>query len=860
MVQILSHLAYCPTGSIFFDRVVRDGGRFSLSDAPLPTGWTRSTDDDWIFAHPPTALPDQGWKVHVSALPGNAEEVLRICWDHCVDHTVGFKFLRSVEMLFHRSAKYGDRTSSGKFVTIYPPDTEQLQATVTELGRLLKGHAAPTILSDLRWEDGPVHVRYGGFARMETLDAQGEPVLAIRTPDGELVPDVRRPVFQLPDWVTIPDFLQHAIEDRNRGRLRDFPYRPRQALHFSNGGGVYRADTPGGQTVVLKEARPHAGIDPSGADAVVRLNREYRVSCALSELPEVPAVRTLRRGHEHYFLVREDFPGQPLGRLIEERNPLLRGGSDRREWAEYTAWALAVFDRVRGGLAGMHRAGVAYRDLHPGNILIAQDDSIGFIDLEAAGEIDAETDQMMGAPGYMAPPWVSGAAVDLHALGVLAMDLFVPMSSLLAWGPGRAEEILSLIRDRFSVGEEYVVLVRELLAPTTAPARAQAYAVANTTVSGADSVPSGLWAREREGWRPVAERLVGGILAAATPDRDDRLYPGDPAQFATATGGLGLWYGAGGVIRACADLGFDLPDEHVSWWIKRVEAATWTRPGLVDGLAGVSWAMAAVDQDRARELAAAAARMCHDRTPSDLAVGRSGLAAVLVALAESDRDPLLTKALDWAVGSTDWARNPGNRRWGPGLAGGGAGAARWLLELYERVGDPLLLDRAHQAMLADVSDWEATDPGGSAAAALIRSPSLGTGGGATIVLGRLLRHVQDDRLAGLYRQVATRMHAAWSAEAGLARGRAGLRVLASELGASCEDLDRHARELRNYAALCGDRLVVVGRFGLRASCDLATGAAGMALALAAPANWSALFPFPAGPGPVDPQCPAGDPR
>ena len=47
--------------------------------------------------------------------------------------------------------------------------------------------------------------------------------------------------------------------------MGDLPYRIEKALHFSNGGGVYAGtDTRDGRRVVLKEARPHAGLAADG--------------------------------------------------------------------------------------------------------------------------------------------------------------------------------------------------------------------------------------------------------------------------------------------------------------------------------------------------------------------------------------------------------------------------------------------------------------------------------------------------------------------------------------------------------------------------------------------------------------------
>src|SRR4029450_1131704 len=84
--------------------------------------------------------------------------------------------------------------------------------------------------------------RYGGFAQRLVRTADGEFVSAIEDASGKLVPDLRRPVFEVPEWVEVPDFLApHVAARQLRDRPDDFPYRIERPLHFSNGGGVYLA-------------------------------------------------------------------------------------------------------------------------------------------------------------------------------------------------------------------------------------------------------------------------------------------------------------------------------------------------------------------------------------------------------------------------------------------------------------------------------------------------------------------------------------------------------------------------------------------------------------------------------------------
>jgi len=100
---------------------------------------------------------------------------------------------------------------------------------------------------------------------------------------------------------------------RNSATTTDLPYRRERALHFSNGGGVYAdVDTRSGDQVVLKEARPHAGLSRDERDAVARLGRERDTLAQLEGLHVAPAVRDYFVAGEHHFLVMDFVEGETL--------------------------------------------------------------------------------------------------------------------------------------------------------------------------------------------------------------------------------------------------------------------------------------------------------------------------------------------------------------------------------------------------------------------------------------------------------------------------------------------------------------------------------------------------------------------
>src|SRR5690606_28945558 len=156
-------------------------------------------------------------------------------------------------------------------------------------------------------------------------------------------------------------------------------------LHFSNAGGLYLAkDRRDGTTVVLKEARPYAGLDGTGADAVKRLDRERRMLERLAGLPFVPRVHASFPIGEHQLPALEHIDGTPLNRLVVSRYPLIDAAATEADFADYTSWALDVYRRVEQAVAAIHERGVVYGDLHLFNILVRPDGNVALVDFEVA--------------------------------------------------------------------------------------------------------------------------------------------------------------------------------------------------------------------------------------------------------------------------------------------------------------------------------------------------------------------------------------------------------------------------------------------------------------------------------------------
>ncbi|WP_026314144.1 class III lanthionine synthetase LanKC [Actinomadura flavalba] len=823
----LRYHAYGMADPVFYDSPSAEPSGIDgyAVDLPVPRGWMRIPRGVWMMqGRPEVTLADQGWKIHVSAGLDNAEHILGIVAEYCVDRELPFKFLRSRRVLLARNSKYAERGGSGKFITIYPPDDRVLEKTLAELGGMLEGQRGPYILSDLRWESGPLYVRYGGFRERLCRADGGEMVPAIETPDGRLVPDDREPVFRVPAWVTVPDFLTPALTARDQNVFDDFPYTVEKALHFSNGGGLYRAtDTRTGTPVLLKEARPLAGLDRAGEDAVIRLRREADFLERMADLDAIPDLVEYRVCWEHHFLVREYVEGETLSHHMVRRNPMLHYGATEQEITDYTAWALAVVDRVERALDGLHARGMIFGDLHPGNIIVREDDSIAFVDFELVADLDGAVHPALGAPGYQAPSHLTGAAIDRYALGCIRLAVFVSLTAALRWDDSKIDQFIGFVTEQFPVPADYAARVRADLGHEPA--------------TGAPT----LWPTpEPPGWERLRSSIAAAIHATAAPSRTDRLFPGDIEQFSGPTGGLGFAYGAAGVLWALDEAGAERTEEHERWLLDAVGRVERPPPGFYDGAAGIAYVL-----DRLGH--SAEARELLDRAPADTATTDHtlfrGLAGIgLGQLHFGDT----TAAERTAEHLIERLRRPEEGRYRAGLMHGFSGPALFFLRLYEHTGERDLLDEAERALRRELEacKWTQKDSTLQVDEGWRVLPYLATGSaGIGTVLHEYLRHRDDDAFTEAQEGIR---RAAWShyyVQAGLFNGRAGILsyLLHTGFAPGDEIVRRHLRHFGWHAvpyagpgaeayerpvAFIGDQL-------LRLSTDLATGSAGVLLTLAA---------------------------
>ncbi|MEU4744798.1 class III lanthionine synthetase LanKC [Actinosynnema sp. NPDC023658] len=841
----LRYEAYCFADRLFYD--VQSHAETAEDDflqvlPALPEGWTQGDRNIWRHLHPDgVMLPKQGWKVHVSATVLNAGEVLLKSYEYLIARRIPFKYLRTQSIVLARNSKYAPREGSGKLITIYPADDAELESTLAELSEILKGQPGAYILSDLRYGAGPLFVRYGGFVE-QWLERDGKRVLAIEGPDGALVPDQRKPTFWVPDWVKLPACLEEHLTARRAGDADAFPYKVVQSLHFSNGGGVYEAVRKADdQEVVLKEARPHAGLDRENVDAVARLRREHAMLTKVAGIPGVPEVYEHFTAWEHEFVAMARVPGRPLGQWLGHNYPLTHHVVTEDAIAAYTERALKVVSDVERIVADVHERGVVFSDLHPLNVLVDDDDTVALIDFELAFGVEENGRPALGAPGFQAPPDRTGFDIDEHALAALRLYVFLPLNAVIELAPVKLRSHVDFIQRRFGLSDEYCAKIIDGLAPRVD--------VPTGPTTTALDVPE-------PDWDVVRKSIAAGILASATPQRTDRLFPGDVEQF--EVGGSGFGYGAAGVLHALDVTGMGRFPEHEQWLLDAVRRDPPKEPGFFTGAHGIAHVLENFGHhDLADELVRSYAQMLPDTHDHGISAGLAGIGLNLLHFARTrDDESYATQALelgrrlDTALADVE----PPGQKARAGFEHGWSGPALLFLRLFQRTDDRRWLDLGVRALERDLAEtMTALDGSTQVRDGNFRSlPYVGIGSaGIALVLNEYRIAAPDLPIVERLPELVGSATGEFVIQPALMLGRAGLMATLAHAGGSSEAIDRHLAALAWHAVPYQEGLAFPGIQLRRLSMDVDTGSAGVLLALGATLDGTPVLPFLTAPVPTD---------
>lgn len=835
----------------------------------LPEGWILNRGPEWVIVgHGGTKGPAQGWKVHVSSTPELAESCIRIVADVCFSMRTSFKFLATEARLRFRNGKTCPRGYAGKFITIYPLERD-LEYLLTSLESRLSEHKGPYVLSDRRWKTAPVFLRYGANVPLFTTDDSGREVPALRHPDGDLVLDSRKPYFDTPGWAEIPDVLQDWFTGPEED-LVSAPFEVQRAVKFSNAGGTYVATFPGfdESITLLKEARPHAGLDHNDKDAIDRLQHEYEVVSTLQELSSMPIPVWRGRAWEHEYAAYRFEEGISLRKWVVANYPMHR--NHQSEGRAYLTAVNRIAKQLITAIEGMHDRGWAHQDIHPDNVIVGVGEAVTIVDFEYAVPNDGLTRfQDVRALGFGTPLAAVPEQIDAFGLRQTLAFMLLPLISESELCLDFTQQTRRYAQKVFACAarDEMEQLLR-VIENYDERVGAAAGKPLDEQLSAQVAFPL-----DFQQLRDAAFKGLDWLSSQRSPDKDR--YPVHP--YGLARPNVGLAYGDAAIEWVQNSNGAGKPAgryerrvAHLQQIVDDVELPV----GLFNGITGDLLALAATDGGVAtvgrvlqeadglfdRLLASNGTRI-YDGKPGVL-IGLLRLYDCLTDVAANHvRDQAMDSVRDLA---TAYERRPEtfaplgkthvNRGNSPdvlrsGLLFGHLGLAWLFAEAAETTGAAdrqRLIDLANAAMLNELTSYEYDEKSGSLQ--LLEGnrlvPYLATGSaGFGCVLDILGPKNVVSEVSAVVPQLWEATNVQFCVFPGLLYGHAGLALgrsgLARHLGtdevldpALIEQIALHGITLRiEFGQKAAHALVFAGDSGLRLTTDLASGSAGIVLTL-----------------------------
>lgn len=288
-------------------------------------------------------------------------------------------------------------------------------------------------------------------------------------------------------------------------------------------GVVYAGLDPSGRCVAIKTVHAKYADRPGHREAFARevhmLRRADGVSTARvhGADPAAPVP----------WLAFDYVPGRDLRRHVREFGPL--SADMLRTFALGTA----------EGLATLHSAGIAHRDIKPGNVILAPDGP-KIVDFGIAVEIGTDPEQdasaSYGTPGWSAPERYTGATAD-PAADVFAWGGLVALAATGRdpFGKGSPAELAERVKtgayDVEGVPEDLLPLVERALsvAPPERPTAVDLLATLLPPATAEENVQAGAVPD-----RARTQRVLRGMLADYWRGVDAAGH--DPARWAAALG------------------------------------------------------------------------------------------------------------------------------------------------------------------------------------------------------------------------------------------------------------------------------------------------------------------------------------
>lgn len=853
------YLQFLKNGSFFYEPQVFKGNEFKLSVTSLNSRWEQHKDDSWAYyLYKANELPNQGWKIHITSTIEQAQDTLDTIVPELISQNISFKYVPSKEALLMKNSKYGDRASSGKFITIYPRTEDEFIILLYKLSKKLElFDKGPYILNDKQWYESNVFFRYGAFKEMYTT-IDNKKVLAIKNTKGEYIQDMRVPYYEVPDFITEPIEVQKMTEEQEllykTIDTSSFDnYSVDSALHFSNAGGVYKV-VRDGKTYVMKEGRKESGVDALGRDGFERVKHEYQTLKSLNELPEVVNVYDYFEVWENNYLVEEYIEGRDLSTYVAQDFPF----SKFEDRETYFSNIKKIIENLKQAVEKVHSLGYALGDLQPNNVLVMFDNSVRLIDLETTTKEQAKYNPSLQTPGFVLTTASNFEEADWFAFWRVVRFLLLPIEPVSDINSSIEKSQDLSIASYF--GENAIDFLESI--------RAEVEIFVDIYNQGIDNGFSGILMQLNKDNLTELKCKIRKVIENDVDTKRNILIHGDIKQYLAPLGSLNVATGAFGALMALKRTG-ELTDEVKLWAYKRVSELIRQKEdiqlpfGMFDGISGIAGVLYELDEvELAENLIGTIEIDSLESSDVTLYSGLSGLGLMFLSFyKETGNRQYLSKSVKLAKDiykhfNSDKAILPNEGEVPFGLISGWSGAALFLCRLAREIDDSNMLSHGMDILQYELKNNVEIDE--SLEIAQVKDFSLGKerlipylGEGAAgiflvlLEFNKELNLLEDPELKKILKFLSNVDQTYCTYSASLTKGMAGLLILSNAKSNFYADKDIDISVLRNYLFQMDDAIFVPGDYGYRFSMDLFTGASGVLLALEdiGTSRWNSWLPI-----------------
>ncbi|QEY51112.1 class III lanthionine synthetase LanKC N-terminal domain-containing protein [Legionella longbeachae] len=382
----------------------------------------------------------QGWKLHISTIPGEAIRLLNCIIPFLLKHKVpSFKIAKDFMTLGYLNEGELGRTQIGKFMTIYPQDDKHAVQLAQELVQLTQGMLGPRIISDMRLGD-IIYTRYGGFNPIIKQDRLGIMRLMIYAPDQSLRIDEYQVPFKCPDGVENPfkNWCLELTQDHNLTesihivdgkptKLFGPGYLILDMIRDQPKGAIFKVlDLRSQNSVglkVLKQGKQFCMSDYYNRDMRTRLQRQAELHANLSQHLPTPFADDYFEVEGDGYLPLEWIEGKSIETFAVQT---LNGASFGALSLDKKILLLTWYQKLIRVVSQLHAMGYVHRDLTASNIWLAENDKLYLLDLELCHALDDPAPAFgLGTAGFMSPQQekreAPAIADDLYAIGCVLL-------------------------------------------------------------------------------------------------------------------------------------------------------------------------------------------------------------------------------------------------------------------------------------------------------------------------------------------------------------------------------------------------------------------------------------------------------